>query len=93
MRAATVAVWPLRLKGYTILARRERTPLGEIDIVAKGERALVEVKVRSTDRPLRDLITEARWRRICRALARYAARRRFDHLRLRFNVVFLQPRQ
>jgi putative endonuclease len=95
MRAATVAVWPLGLKRYTTLARRERTPLGDIDIVAKRGRALVavEVKARSADRPLRDLITEARWRRICRALALYATRRQFDHLRLRFNVVFLQPRQ
>ena len=90
-----VAVWLLRLKRYTILAGRERTPLGEIGIVAKCGRTLVaiEVKPRRADRPLRDLTTEARWRRICRALALYAAQRRFDHLRFRFTVVFLQLRQ
>ena len=94
-RAETVAVWLLRLKGYVILARRERTPVGEIDIVARRGRTLVavEVKARRASTPLRDLITEAQWRRICRALELYAARRRFDHLRLRFDVVFLQSRQ
>jgi putative endonuclease len=90
-----VAVWLLRLKGYAILARRERTPAGEIDIVARRGRTLVavEVKARRAATPLRDLITEAQWQRICRALELYAARRRFDHLRLRFDVIFLPPRQ
>ena len=42
------AVWRLRLAGYSILARRYKTRLGEIDIVAKrgGLLAFVEVKAR-----------------------------------------------
>ncbi len=49
-RAETLAVWMLRLKGYRILARRLRTPLGEIDIVARRGNtvAIVEVKARAT---------------------------------------------
>ncbi len=91
-RAETIAVWLLRFKGYAILARRERTPAGEIDIVARRGRTLVavEVKARRTDTPLRDLIAEGQWQRICRALELYAGRRRLDHHRLRFDVVFLQ---
>ena len=43
------AVWRLRLAGYSILARRYKTRLGEIDIVARrgGVLAFVEVKARA----------------------------------------------
>ena len=33
--AEGIAAWLLRLKGYRVLATRYRTPLGEIDIVAR----------------------------------------------------------
>ncbi|MDP6175584.1 MAG: YraN family protein, partial [Rhodospirillales bacterium] len=33
--AESLAAWTPRLKGYRILARRLRTPAGEIDIVAR----------------------------------------------------------
>lgn len=43
------AVWRLRLAGFSILARRYKTRLGEIDIVARRGRvlAIVEVKARA----------------------------------------------
>jgi putative endonuclease len=46
------ATWLLRLKGYRILVRRARTPLGEIDIIARRGRvtAFIEVKARDTPR-------------------------------------------
>ncbi len=48
LRAEAVAAWMLRMKGWRILARRCRTPLGEIDIIARrgGTVAFVEVKRR-----------------------------------------------
>ena len=48
--AETVAALLLRLKGYAIVARRYKTPVGEIDLVAlKGKRlAFIEVKRRKT---------------------------------------------
>lgn len=47
MAESWAALW-LQLKGYTILARRLRTPGGEIDILARrgGVVAIVEVKYR-----------------------------------------------
>jgi putative endonuclease len=50
-RAETIAVWWLRLHGWSILARRARVRGGEIDIVARRGRiiAFVEVKARRTD--------------------------------------------
>ena len=46
--AELCAVWRLRLAGYSILERRYKTRLGEIDIVARrgGVLAFVEVKAR-----------------------------------------------
>src|SRR5262245_55163838 len=43
------AVWRLRLAGYSVLARRYKTKLGEIDIVVRrgGILAFVEVKARA----------------------------------------------
>lgn len=48
--AETVTALLLRLKGHRILARRYKTPVGEIDLVAlKGRRlAFIEVKRRKT---------------------------------------------
>ena len=55
--AEAAAAWLLRCKGYRILARRVRTPRGEIDIIARRGRttAFVEVK----ERPSRDVALEA----------------------------------
>ena len=49
-RAETIAAWYLVAKGYRILARRVRTRVGEIDIVARHRDSLifVEVKARTT---------------------------------------------
>lgn len=48
--AEAVAEVILRLKGYRILARRYKTPMGEIDIIARRGKmlAFVEVKFRRT---------------------------------------------
>ena len=48
--AETACVAVLRRKGYRVLARRGRAPVGEIDIIAREEETLVfvEVKTRST---------------------------------------------
>ena len=67
--AETVAALLLRLNGHRIVARRYKTPVGEIDLVAlKGKRlAFVEVKRRkSLDEAGWSLPTRAR-RRIVRA--------------------------
>ncbi len=46
--AETLCVWSLRLRGYSVLARRFDARVGELDIVARrgGVLAIVEVKAR-----------------------------------------------
>lgn len=63
--AETLAVWLLRLKGYRIAARNLRTPVGEVDIVARRGHvvAFVEVKARrSMDDALQSILPRQRSR-------------------------------
>ncbi|HVQ08402.1 MAG TPA: YraN family protein [Allosphingosinicella sp.] len=68
-RAERLAAWWLRLRGWRILAVRARTPVGEIDIVARRGRTLafVEVKARATESEADWALDEHRLRRVMRA--------------------------
>lgn len=68
-RGERIAGWWLRLKGWRILARRVRTPAGEVDLVAKRGNlvAFVEVKARATEAELDLAIDEHRLSRVAAA--------------------------
>lgn len=92
--AETVAGFYLRMKGYRILARRFKTAVGEIDLVASRGRhlAFVEVKRRKAVPDAEASITARQRTRIHRAaevwLARNPGLRDRD---ISFDVVFLLP--
>src|SRR3990170_2015940 len=67
--AETVTALLLRLKGHRIVARRYKTPVGEIDLVAlKGKRlAFIEVKRRQTAEDAAWTLPAKQRRRIVRA--------------------------
>lgn len=75
-RAETLAAMFLRLKGYRILARRVRTPMGEIDLIAykKNTVAFVEVKARKSMDSALSAVTPTSWQRISRAADYWMAR-------------------
>ena len=95
-RAETIVAWFLRLKFYRILARRYRTPVGEIDLIAKRGRtiAFIEVKQRPSEAEGLDAVTANGRRRISQAAALWAAAHpasaSFDH---RFDIVIALPRR
>ena len=68
-RAESLAAWWLRLKGYRILAREFRVPVGEIDLIARRGTilAFVEVKARKTAEAAPDALQPRQQRRIARA--------------------------
>jgi putative endonuclease len=92
--AETVAAAWLRLFGYRILARGLRTPVGEIDIVARRGDTLVVVEVKSRSSIAVAAHSLPLWqrRRIVRAAQWYlAGRPALARLALRFDVVLLAP--
>lgn len=76
-RAETLAALWLGLKGYRILGRRCRTPVGEIDLVAarRGRIAFVEVKVRASTDEAAWSVTPRQQARIARAAEYWLARK------------------
>ena len=94
--AERFAALVLRLRGYRILARRARTPLGEIDVVAvRGRRvAFVEVKRRLTLEAAESALTAAQRTRIRRAAALWLARNtRYQSYEIGFDLVLLVARR
>lgn len=88
---ALAAIW-LRLKGYRILARRLKTPVGEIDILARrgAVLAVVEVKARPDRAMAAQAITPRQWRRLTRAAEWALAHRpEWAGLSLRFDALLL----
>lgn len=71
------SLW-LRLKGFSILATRAKTPGGEIDIVAQRGKliAFVEVKARADADAAIVAVTAKSKRRICTAAKMFLARHR-----------------
>jgi putative endonuclease len=81
-------------KAYRILARRWKTPFGEIDIVARRRRTLVfvEVKARATDDEAMEAVTERSRRRIINAAELWLAHHPEDGKGdVRFDVIVMTP--
>ncbi|WP_298377763.1 YraN family protein [Azospirillum sp.] len=84
----------LRLKGYRILANRLRTPLGEIDIVARRGQtiAMVEVKARRDWDSANEAVNARQRGRLARAAHVYlAANPQYAGYVLRFDVMLVTP--
>ena len=81
----------LAQRGYAILARRYRTKLGEIDVVARDGLTLVfvEVKARAGDDFGGGAAAVTRWkqRRLTLMALDYLARHRLEERPCRFDVV------
>ena len=92
-RGERLAGWWLRLKGWSILDRRVRTPAGEVDLVArKGNLiAFVEVKTRATAAELDFAIDERRLARVAAAAEYLMPRYAGPGDDIRVDVILLAP--
>ena len=92
--AEAVAAALLFAKGYRLLARRYRTPLGEIDLIIKRRRtiAFVEVKARAIERDALESVGRMSERRIIAAADLWLARHPdAAGLDLRYDMVLITP--
>jgi len=89
----TAAAWWLRLKGWRILDRRVRTPVGEVDLVAKrgGLIAFVEVKRRATAAELDFAIDARRLSRVAAAAEYLVPRYATAGEDIRIDVILIAP--
>ncbi len=92
--AERYAALTLRLKGYRILAQQYRTPVGEIDIVARRGRTIVfvEVKARAIEREAREAIIKKQQKRIMRAAEFFIQHHvSYADFELRFDAILIMP--
>ncbi len=95
-RAEALCVWHLRLRGYRIVARRLKTPLGELDIVARRGQvlAVIEVKARAQRDDAADAISPHQRLRIERAAAwLLSGRPQLATLSVRYDAMLIAPRR
>ena len=94
LSAESRAALLLIAKAYRILARRWKTPFGEIDIVARrrGVLVFVEVKARESVDDAVEAVTERSKRRIVSAAEMWRARHP-DHANgeIRFDAIVVTP--
>jgi putative endonuclease len=92
-RGESLAAWFLRLKGWRIVARRVKTPRGEIDLVARRGKvvAFVEVKWRQRDSDLDLALDDYRLRRVRAAVEAAAHRYAKPGDEVRIDAVLLAP--
>jgi len=96
LSAETRAAALLLMKGYRIVARRWRSPVGEIDLVARRGRVLVfvEVKARVNMDDAAESVTPRQRRRIVAGAEAWLARHPEDARRdIRFDAVLVAPRR
>lgn len=88
-----LAGWWLRLKGWSIVGRRIRTPAGEIDLIARRGSmvAFIEVKSRKTGQALDEAIDERRLSRVAAAAESVAAVYMKPGDDMRIDVMLLAP--
>ena len=91
---ALAALW-LQLKGWRILAHRARTPVGEVDLVARRGRtvAFVEVKARANWDQASLSLDHFRLRRVAAAAEALAPRFARPGDDIRIDAVFIVPRR
>jgi len=90
-KSESLAAWYLKKNGYKIIEQNYRTPLGEIDIIAKEKKTIVFVEVKSRQsirygNP-KWAVTPKKQRKISMVALQYLKSTRQMDARARFDVV------
>lgn len=89
------AAWSLRLRGYRIVAQRFKTPVGEIDLIARRGRviAFIEVKCRAQSDNALEAVSPQNAQRVRRAAEWWLKSQAHiaDKCDIRFDVIAVAP--
>ena len=87
-----LGAWYFRLKGYSVVKKRFKTPVGEIDLILRRGKNLVfvEVKHRNSFDAAAESITPHQQKRIRRAAELYLSRTPWTK-EIRFDVLLVKP--
>jgi putative endonuclease len=92
--AESLCALALRLRGYRILARDLRTPVGEIDLIARRGRVIAFIEVKARAEAAGEVLTPRQRRRIVRTAELFLQNHRaLAALDLRFDVMLVQRRR
>jgi putative endonuclease len=93
IRAEEMTAWYLRARGYKILARRYKTPVGEIDLVARrgGCIVFIEVKARNVMDDALYAVQPRQAARVMRAGQHFLASHNLNDAEIRFDVMAVAP--
>lgn len=90
-----IAVIYLIFKGYRIVGRNFKNPLGEIDIIAKKGDTLIAIEVKSRhdkNSQIGDVVTERQRKRIINGMRWFlSSNPKFTNFAVRFDVVLVKP--
>lgn len=94
-RAEALAAWYLRCKGWSVLGRRLRTPVGEVDLIARRGKVLtfVEVKARATRQAAESSLDHKRLHRVAAASEFLLPKYQGDAEDVRIDVIYIVPGQ
>jgi putative endonuclease len=96
LSAESRAALLLLCKGYRIVARRWKCPVGEVDLIVRRGRLLVFVEVKARDRldDAAEALTMRQQRRIAAAAEAWLARNpKHAGADIRFDAILLAPRR
>ena len=89
IKAERKAAWILRLKGFSVLVTRYKTPAGEVDLIVKRGKtiAFVEIKARDSVTLGKEAVTYTQRRRIEKAAEIYLSTMPRQPNAIRFDLV------
>lgn len=92
-RAEAIAALWLQLRGWAILGRRVRTPVGEVDLIARRGRVLafVEVKARAGQQQADFALDHFRLRRVAAAAEALSGKFARPEDDVRIDAIFIIP--
>jgi len=91
--AEQIACFYLCIKGYKILERRLRTPMGEIDIIAKKGDTIIAIEVKARkDNHEQEVVSSNQMKRIANAILLFIAKQqKFSSFNLRIDLIIIRP--